>query len=123
MTALSTDFDVHPDVTDPLQPRDSIFSFVDVLVQSVSFRVWDSETTQRKLCDVLITPDVRAFSTFAFDRAHELIARGEEAARAALPQIEAAVARARRGQRGACARGVPPDYRTLLLRHRYVHRP
>ena len=94
--ALGADFLICSDVTDPLQPRDSIFSFVGVLVQAVSFRIWDSETAQRKQCDVLITPDVRAFSTFAFDRAHELIARGEAAAHAALPQIEAALARASR---------------------------
>jgi len=74
------------DVTDPLEPRDSIVSLVDVLVQSVSFRVWDSEAEQRSKCDVVILPDVRGFSTFGFARARDVIARGEAAARAALPR-------------------------------------
>src|SRR5205814_1561488 len=69
--------------------RDSIVSFVDVLVQSVSFRIWDSEDQQRRQCDVLIKPDVRAFPAFGFNRVRDIIARGEAAARAALPEIEA----------------------------------
>jgi len=83
------------DVTDPLEPRDSIVSLVDVLAQSVSFRVWDSERAERAACDVLIVPDVRAFTSFGFGRAGELMARGEAAARAALPEIEAKVGRRR----------------------------
>ena len=86
--ALGADVLICSDVTDPLEPRDSIVSLVDVLVQSVSFRVWDSEAEQRSKCDVLILPDVRGFSTFGFTRASEVIARGEVAARAALPRIE-----------------------------------
>src|SRR5256712_11414790 len=97
--ALGADVLICSDVTDPLEPRDSIVSLVDVLVQSVSFRVWDSEAEQRSKCDVLILPDVRGFSTFGFTRASEVIARGEVAARAALPQIEAALARRRVSRR------------------------
>src|SRR5438309_6800309 len=93
--ALGADVLICSDVTDPLEPRDSIVSLVDVLVQSVSFRVWDSEAEQRSKCDVLILPDVRGFSTFGFTRASEVIALGEVAARAALPRIEAALARRR----------------------------
>src|SRR5207253_6684737 len=89
--ALGADVLICSDVTDPLEPRDSIVSLVDVLVQSVSFRVWDSEAEQRSKCDVVILPDVRGFSTFGFTRASEVIARGEVAARAALPRIEAAL--------------------------------
>ena len=93
--ALGADVLICSDVTDPLEPRDSIVSLVDVLAQSVSFRVWDSERAERGACDVLIVPDVRAFTSFAFGRAGELMARGEAAARAALPEIEAKVGRRR----------------------------
>src|SRR5205807_2314737 len=48
---------------------------------------------------VLIVPDVRAFTSFGFGRAAELMARGEAAARAALPEIEAKVGRRRVGPR------------------------
>src|SRR5881275_1008669 len=96
---LGADVLICSDVTDPLEPRDSIVSLVDVLVQAVSFRVWDSERAQRGACDVLILPDVRGFSTFGFTRASEVIARGEVAARAALPLIEAALAQRRVSRR------------------------
>ncbi len=90
--ALGADLLICSDVTDPLEPRDSIVSFVDVLAQSVSFRVWDSEAAERSRCDVLIVPDVRTFSTFGFAQGRELIARGETAARAAVPAIRAKLA-------------------------------
>ena len=93
--ALGADVLICSDVTDPLEPRDSIVSLVDVLAQSVSFRVWDSERAERAACDVLIVPDVREFTSFGFGRAAELMARGEAAARAALPAIEAKVGRRR----------------------------
>src|SRR6267154_4430880 len=105
--ALGADVLICSDVTDPLEPRDSIVSLVDVLVQSVSFRVWDSERAERGACDVLIVPDVRAFTSFSFGRAAELMARGEAAARAALPEIEAKVGRRRVPRRAPAP--PPPD--------------
>lgn len=96
--ALGADFLICSDVTDPLDPHDSLVTFVDVLTQAVSFREWDSESEQRSKCDVVITPQVHRFGAFAFGAARDVIAQGEAAARAALPQIEAALAtRARTG--------------------------
>ncbi len=89
--ALGADVLICSDVTEPLEPRDSIISIVDVLIQAVSFRIWDSEAEQRSRCDVLIKPDVHGLG---FDRTRVIIARGEAAAQAALPEIEAKVARA-----------------------------
>jgi NTE family protein len=102
--ALGADVLICSDVTDPLEPRDSVRTFVDVLIQSVSFRIWDAERQERKLCDVLIDPNVHGFASFGFERIPEVIARGEAAARAALPQIEALVsgtAGSPRGRPGA----------------------
>ncbi len=89
--ALGADVLICSDVTNPLEPRDSIVSILDILVQSVSFRIWDSEANQRSRCDVLIKPDVRGLG---FDRTRVIIARGEAAAQAALPEIEAKLGRA-----------------------------
>lgn len=94
--ALGADVLICSDVTEPLEPRDSLRTFADVLIQSVSFRIWDSERRERRQCDVLIEPDVRGFPSFDFERLPELIARGQAAARAALPRIEALVAAAGR---------------------------
>src|SRR5256884_7886598 len=77
-------------------PRSTLFPYTTLfrsLAQSVSFRVWDSERAERGACDVLIVPDVRAFTSFGFGRAAELMARGEAAARAGLPGIEAEMGR------------------------------
>lgn len=98
---LGADILICSDVTEPLEPRDSLRTFADVLIQSVSFRVWDSERRERQQCDVLIEPDVRGFPSFDFGRLPELIARGQAAARAALPQIEALLTAAgRRSEAG-----------------------
>jgi len=113
--ALGADVLICSDVTDPLEPRDSIVSLVDVLVQSVSFRVWDSEAEQRGKCDVVILPEVRGFSTFGFTRAREVIARGEAAGRAALPQIEAALARRRVSRRASAPRAPVVEPESVLV--------
>jgi len=113
--ALGADVLICSDVTDPLEPRDSIVSLVDVLAQAVSFRVWDSERAERGACDVLIVPDVRAFTSFGFGRAAELMARGEAAALAALPEIEAKVGR-RRVEPRAPAPGAPDSVLVTAVR-------
>ncbi|PYP11533.1 MAG: hypothetical protein DMD56_06470 [Gemmatimonadetes bacterium] len=112
---LGADVLICSDVTDPLEPRDSIISLVDVLVQSVSFRVWDSEAEQRSKCDVLILPEVRGFSTFGFARARDVIARGEAAARAALPGIAAALAKRRVSRRAGAPRSPVIEPESVLV--------
>jgi len=112
---LGADVLICSDVTDPLEPRDSIVSLVDVLVQSVSFRVWDSEAEQRSKCDVLILPEVRGFSTFGFARARDVIARGEAAARAALPGIDAALAKRRVSRRARAPRSPVIEPESVLV--------
>jgi len=112
---LGADVLICSDVTDPLEPRDSIVSLVDVLVQSVSFRVWDSEAEQRSKCDVLILPEVRGFATFGFARARDVIARGEAAARAALPGIAAALAKRRVSRRAGAPRSPVIEPESVLV--------
>jgi NTE family protein len=84
---LGADVIICIDVSDPLATADSIRTLLDVLDQSISFRTAASTEEQRRLCDVIIEPDIEELSAMAFDRAAEWIARGEAAARAALPQI------------------------------------
>lgn len=84
---LGADIIICVDVSDPLATADSIRTLLDVLDQSISFRSTASTAEQRQLCDVTIEPKIEGLSAIAFDRAAEWIARGEAAARAALPQI------------------------------------
>lgn len=97
--ALGADVLICSDVTDPLEPRDSLRSLADVLLQAVSFRIWDSQAAERAQCDVVILPEVRGFSSAGFARRRELIVRGEAAARAALPRIDSVLARLSRPRR------------------------
>lgn len=97
--ALGADVLICSDVTDSLEPRDSLRSLADVLLQAVSFRIWDSQAVERAQCDVVILPEVRGFSSASFTRGRELIARGEAAARAALPRIDSVLARLARSRR------------------------
>jgi NTE family protein len=97
---LGADVIICVDVSDPLATADSIQTLLDVLDQSISFRTVASTEEQRRLCDVIIEPDIEGLSAIAFDRAAEWIARGEAAARAALPQILALAGESRaRGSR------------------------
>src|SRR5207249_1098748 len=73
------------------------------------------EAEPRSKCDVLILPDVRGFSTFGFTRASEVIARGEVAARAALPLIEAALAQRRVSRRPTAPRAPVVEPESVLV--------
>jgi hypothetical protein len=42
----------------------------------------------KKDADLVVEPDIKGFSFDCFDRAKELIANGEKATRAALPQLQ-----------------------------------
>ncbi len=97
---LGADIIICVDVSEPLASADSIRTLLDVLDQSISFRTTASTAEQRRLCDVIIEPDIEGLSAIAFDRAAEWIARGEAAAREALPQILALAGESRaRGSR------------------------
>jgi NTE family protein len=85
---LGADILICSDVTEPLKPQDGLITFFDILSQSASFHILESAAEQRALCDVTIDPDVKSFSTFGFDRASELIARGEAAARKMSDELE-----------------------------------
>jgi NTE family protein len=75
------------DVTEPLEPADSLTTFLDIVNQTITFRMRESTEAQQRLCDVLIQPDISGFSILSFDRAEMWIERGTEAARDLLPRI------------------------------------
>lgn len=84
---LGADFLICVDVTEPLQPADSLRSLLDILDQTLSYRPRASTEQQRLLCDALIEPSIAGFSALSFDRAEEWISRGAEAARRAVKDL------------------------------------
>ena len=69
------------------QPR----TFTDVLSRSFSIIQGHSDLAWRQQVDVVIEPDVKPFVWDDFTRTPEMVAAGEAAAHAALPQIRAAI--------------------------------
>ncbi|MEM8489063.1 MAG: patatin-like phospholipase family protein [Bacteroidota bacterium] len=86
---MGASFVIGVDVGASLEPADSLRSLVGVMNQVASFGKQISNEEQRGLADILIQPDLEGFSVISFEEAVEVIARGEAAARAALPQLRA----------------------------------
>ncbi len=89
-TELGADFLIGIDVGAPV---DSVSaqnpSFIDVMLSTTFFSAERADIEQRKLLDFLITPDISKLSRASFESSKEWIRRGEEAARAALPELRA----------------------------------
>ncbi|MDZ7357521.1 MAG: patatin-like phospholipase family protein [candidate division KSB1 bacterium] len=86
---LGADIIIGVDVSFTLIPEDQIKSFLDIITQSLSFVEAQSRERQRALCHILIQPDISELSMFSFNKAEEIIRRGEVAAEAMLPIIRA----------------------------------
>jgi len=66
-------------------------NLIDVLGRTFSIVQQASEQTWRRMVNVAIEPDVSGFAWDAFSKTAEMIAAGEAATRAALPQIRKAI--------------------------------
>ncbi len=97
---LGADILICVDVSERIAPVTALRSLVDVVNQTVAFRVQASNAVELPQCTVVITPDISGLPTGAYDRAPEWIARGEAAALARRPQLEA-IADSLRRIRGA----------------------
>ena len=59
----------------------------DVLSKTIEIMSREISAAKQQVADVVITPDLSDIAPFHFHRASEIIARGEEAARQALPLL------------------------------------
>jgi NTE family protein len=84
---LGADVLICSDVSDPLASAENLVSAVDVLLQTVSFRMHASTEEQRQLCDVLVLPDISGLSSFSFDATSQWIERGAVATSEHLAQL------------------------------------
>ncbi|RMD97165.1 MAG: hypothetical protein D6814_10045 [Calditrichaeota bacterium] len=75
------------DVGSPLRSADRLNSFIEIMDQSMSLQAAASTAEQRKLCDLLIIPELQDLNFADFDQAFEFVQRGERAARKLLPQL------------------------------------
>lgn len=84
---MGADIVIAVDIGGPLLTDEEFTSPLDVMVQAGSYLITQINEKQRELADVLIEPAIDEIGPLDFDQADTLLARGERAARAALPQI------------------------------------
>ena len=78
--AMGADLVICVDVSERPSPADSLHTLIDVMQQTVSFRVQASNQIERPLCNVVIDPDVNGIPSLDFSRAQVWINRGRTAA-------------------------------------------
>ena len=87
--ALGADILICVDVSERIAPVDSLRSLVDIVDQTVSFRVQASNLAELPLCTVVIDPDINGLPSVDFAKATTWIARGRTAALAHRTELAA----------------------------------
>jgi hypothetical protein len=77
--SLGADFVICSDVSDPLDSAEDLESLLDVFSQVTALSMLAATTEQRRLCDVLIRPDVDGISPLAFEEVADWVMRGDTA--------------------------------------------
>lgn len=85
--SMNADIVIAVDSSAKLEKRDKLTSMFEVINQAVAIEVQQKTLEQTARADFAIFPDTSAFSFTDFPRIQEIIRKGEEAARAALPRI------------------------------------
>ncbi len=104
---LGADLVICVDVSERIEPADSLRSIVDIVNQTVAFRVQASTSRQRKLCNVVIDPDIEGLPSLDFSQAAVWVARGRVAAQEHAAELAAIADSVRK------LRGIVPVRRVL----------
>jgi NTE family protein len=106
---LGADIVICVDVSERIMPIQKLRTLVDIVDQTVAFRVQMSNASQRPLCTVIIEPDITRLSSTAFAEGSLWVGRGRAAALLHRTDLEAIADSARhlRGEPSA-RRSLPP---------------
>ncbi|MDE3171612.1 MAG: patatin-like phospholipase family protein [Gemmatimonadota bacterium] len=85
--AMGADIVICVDVSERPAPADSLHTLIDVMDQTVSFRVQDVNRIERPLCNVVIDPDVNGVPSLDFSQGRLWIDRGRDAALARRAEL------------------------------------
>ncbi len=85
--ALGADIVIAVDLTPEASNREMPQNLIDVMFRTFAALMWNTAVAGKNDCDVLIQPDIAAFSYHDLSKRNELIAAGEQAAREALGRI------------------------------------
>ncbi len=84
---LGADIIIGVDVGAPLYKEEELTSLFRIMEQATSFTNDNTTKEARKMCDILITPDIQGISSASFDIPEEIIKRGELAAMKQYAQL------------------------------------
>lgn len=84
---MGADYIIGSDVGVRLKKKDELKSLIDIIDQSVNYRLVDVTDVEREDVDTLIEPGTEPYSTADFGKAAEIIAAGEKAAREKIDEI------------------------------------
>ncbi len=101
--AMGADLLICVDVSERPSPADSLHTLIDVMDQTVSFRVQDVNRIERPMCNVVIDPDVNGIPSLDFSQGRQWIARWRADALAKRAELMA-IADSEHAARGA----IPP---------------
>ncbi len=85
---MGADYVIAFDVGASLYSKKELNSIVQVLDQTNSYRIVESNLEQLGLADLVISPDIEGFTGMDFSQVDSLIAIGEQAARRMLPELK-----------------------------------
>jgi NTE family protein len=85
---MGADIVVGVDVSATLRTKEQLNSLIEVLDQTINFQTYAWVQEQRKLCQLLLVPDLSGYTPADFNRVESLIEKGEQAAREALPELK-----------------------------------
>jgi NTE family protein len=89
---LGADIIIAVDATSPLQTKEMIRNFVDVVDQSISLQMEKNVRENRGRASLVLQPELDRFTNSDYDRFGEILVRGKEEARRNLARIKALTA-------------------------------
>jgi NTE family protein len=85
--SMGSDVVIAVDASSKLEKKERLTSPLDIMSQSISIELQRETRRQAALADMVIAPDTSDYSFTDFPSMKEIINKGEEAARAALPRL------------------------------------
>lgn len=85
---MGADIIIGVDLQDPLKTQDELDSATDVLMQIIKFNMEKKSDEQRKLVDVMITPDLNGYNVASFGEVKPILERGLIAANSKFDELK-----------------------------------
>ena len=88
MKAKDVDVIIGIDVQDKLKGKKGLDTALEIVMQVVSFQMYDDDENKRNQADVYIHPDISDYSVISFDLTKEIVESGERATKKQLTALQ-----------------------------------